>query len=273
MKRLFAIGMLMLLSGAAMAGTTRLFGGGCGSDSIDVQSALPAVLTRQAQADCNVGSTTTGSSHESGIAGPGVLGVSVEVFHNGPGTGFRSGMDAGFSADVTFVSATNDPIEVSLQLLVSGLLTQDVGTGYSVGLRSNLFGELGFYNSSCSCGRGFPPLDGAAHLLTSGLVTVDVNRPIQFDLTLSADVGAGGWPDHISLDLAHTITLNPTQAFVVPVGVTVDSQDLNVANNRWTDPRIQSVPTPASSALVLLGLGLMGGLARRAQGHRRLTRT
>ena len=105
--------------------------------------------------------------------------------------------------------------------------------------------------------------------MTSALVAVPVNTPIAFDLTLSADVGAGGWQpgNGITLDLLHTVTLNPSLVFVLPNGVTISSANLNISNNQWTDPRVAgAVPEPASLSLVAFGaMGVIGVLRRRVR--------
>jgi len=54
--------LLLLFAHAAHAGTTRLFGQGCGGDLVDSNGTLPAVLSGSASAPCVVGGGTTGSS-------------------------------------------------------------------------------------------------------------------------------------------------------------------------------------------------------------------
>ena len=131
---------MALASQPASAGSVRLFGQGCGGDLIDSTGALPVGLSLSTGANCSIGGgSTTGVSSESGIAGAGILGVSARVTHDGPGSAFQSGMQASFTQDITFVNPnSNDPINVALNLVISGLLTADPGTGYSVDLTSTL---------------------------------------------------------------------------------------------------------------------------------------
>ncbi|MFO1316648.1 MAG: CARDB domain-containing protein [Burkholderiales bacterium] len=241
LRAVLAIAAVLALSGVAHAQTTRLYGQGCGGDLVDKTGTLPAMLSGSASAACTVGGTTTGSSSEAGVAGPGILAVSVETLHDGPGTAFQSSMQAQFSGTVVFGSPTPDPINVRLLVVVQGQLTADAGTGYGIDLNSTVFGHLAGYNSSCACGIGFPPLDGLPHVLASVPVAVPVNVPVPLDLVLQAGVGAGGWPDHIALDLLHGVTLNPGAVFVVPAGITVNGPGLNISDNKWTDPTLSGV--------------------------------
>ena len=52
--------------------------------------------------------------------------MSARVTHDGPGSAFQSGMQASFTQDITFVNPnSNDPINVALNLVISGLLTAE----------------------------------------------------------------------------------------------------------------------------------------------------
>ena len=58
-------------------------------------------------------------------------------------------------------------------------------------------------------------------------------------------------------------------AFILPEGFTVNAPELNIFDNRWVDPRIDTAPVPLPAALPFL-LGALGvlGVIQRRQKHR-----
>ena len=119
-------------------------------------------------------------------------------------------------------------------------------------------------------GRVIPLPVGSAVPVRSGTAMITPNVPFTFSMAL--DISAILWdPGFLSLDYGHTLSFASSgPVFNLPDGVTVDIDDVNVANNHWTDPRaggstpVPTVPEPAT--LLLVGAGLL--LGRRTMSKR-----
>lgn len=114
----------------------------------------------------------------------------------------------------------------------------------------------------------FGPDDGA----TTDLFTSTGTFPIQFDI--GALVGCSATGCVSAIDASHSLSFaGDAPTFLgLPEGWTVWSEELNIADNRWTDPRVPTdapsngVPAPTTVSLVLAGLAAF--TARRRRGER-----
>jgi MYXO-CTERM domain-containing protein len=144
----------------------------------------------------------------------------------------------------------------SLFLRVS--IGDDAGTLTGVASRTVL-GNAGTVN--------FGPDDGA----TTDLFTSTGAFPVKFDI--GALVGCSATGCVSAVDASHSLSFaGGAPAFLgLPEGWTVWSEELNIVDNRWIDPRVPTkapsngVPAPATAPLVLAGLAAF--TARRRRGE------
>jgi hypothetical protein len=121
-------------------------------------------------------------------------------------------------------------------------------------------GSDDFCNSSFVGGKGCGAvvLDGS---VTTGSVTVPLDVPIGFLLSLQVQSGAFGGSARAefgnSLDLPTGIDV-----FNLPVGVTANAPDSNIINNRFVSGAAQ-VPEPSTLALLGSGILVLGWVRRR----------
>ena len=107
---------------------------------------------------------------------------------------------------------------------------------------------------------------------TTRLFTSTGAFPIMFDI--GALVGCSKTGCVSAIDASHSLSfVGDAPTFLgLPEGWTVWSEELNIADNRWIDPRVQTeapwngVPAPPTVALVLAGLAAV--TVRRRRGER-----
>jgi len=265
-RRILGPVMLAALIGAspAFADTFRVMGG-FGNDGCAVNPGFDVSGGAAVQASSGLVNCFSGVAAIAAVAGPGFLGASADATHTGFGTGTSGGSQAELHGAFTLVSAVNMDVPISLNLLVTGDLTDVSGpNGWTVRLIAGVDGIAfagGSWSQIGSAGLLIPFPDGATHLFTTPVVMVSTNTPHVLDLLLSTGVGASQFGAHIALDYLNSATF-PTSGLVfnVPEGVSVtDTAGLSVFDNHWTDPR----PVPEPSSLLLLGTGVASLTARR----------
>jgi hypothetical protein len=218
---------------------------GYGNDACTGNVPQPAHYVAPVHLNRAVG-CTWGSGSVDGSAGRGALVAAASHNHEGFGTGGGLGIDVEFHGPLFLASAANATIPVSLNLIVSGNLSQTTETVYKVVLLSQVRNGPTFFAAQMTdgSGSGIPSLDGAPHLLTTSTVLLDTNTPYEFGVLLGSNAGGYGFDSHISVQ--NTVTFPESgPVFNLPPGVDVDVPELNVFDNHWTNPNVAVGGTPA----------------------------
>ena len=192
------------------------------------------------------------------------------------GTAFGIGTSSTFSDFVTFES---DPsitsVLVAANLAFSGAMNS---TGFATA-GVDLFYSLGgsfFFSATDDYGiarNDFSAVQGAVSttlndaLLRTGFFVVPTNTPLLMTMMLStsAGVGGSGSPESATSQFSNSFEVPfGIDAFVLPDGVTANAGDWLVNNRRVGGEG--AVPEPATWAMMLLGFGAVGCLARSRRG-------
>jgi hypothetical protein len=226
-----------------------------------------------------------GVAHAGAIASFGHLGARADAASvNGNSLFIANSAEAHFT-DSLFFSDPTAPIgattQVSVNLLLDGFLNAAAGDSGNSAARTEGFVSLGgtpfFFtyfaasdgtrsssNGLIAEGSVFGP--GGRVTMTSPMVTVFLNSPTAFNLSLQTSAVASGPASSSFSEFESASFKLPTgrDAFNLADGVTVNAGDYLV-NNRFIDPLAApgGVPEPASWTLMILGFGLAGAAVRR----------
>ena len=213
--------------------------------------------------------------------GAGSIGISARAFNNGQFAPQRQEVFASFTFDVIFGSAGSSPIDVVMNLDLSGSI--DPGPLFSTvqvraGLPSNF--SSGSYSENNDPNSGSPFRDGmlsgftangATQSISTGILNVPVNVPVTMFMRLNTIQGYQ--PDDPRILFGDTMSLTTTgDVFTIlgpnADGITVNSADAGIVDNRFGQTDFgMDVPEPGT--LTLLGAGLAGlGWVRRRRSVR-----
>lgn len=214
--------------------------------------------------------------------GPGSIGISARAFNNGLFAPQRQEVFASFTFDVVFGSAGSNPIDVVMNLDLSGAI--DPGPLFSTvqvraGLPTSFFS--GSYSENNDPNSGSPFRDGmlsgftangATQSISTGTLSVPVNVPVTMFMRLNTIQGYQIEDPRIVFgDTLSLTTLGDVFTILGPNadGITVNSADAGIVDNRFGQTDLgQDVPEPGT--LTLLGAGLVGiGWVRRGRSIRR----
>jgi hypothetical protein len=220
-----------------------------------------------------------GTVFESAVASFGHLGAFAQADSH-----TDSSLGTGISAETVFedtlIFSSSNPnatvAEVSANLFLHGVMDFAAGQGAaadSVEGAVTLNGAFFFFRFFNNSTDGFSieqnpfsvngtlgPTTNA--VLTTPLVQVALNSPIILRLRLQSGASAGGNGAVAASDFGGSFKfVSGSDAFNLPDGVTVNAGTWLV-NNRFVDP-LSAVPEPASWALMIGGLGLVGTALRR----------
>jgi hypothetical protein len=254
----------------------------------------------------NDGETSCAMSID-GYAGGGAVGVKGTLSQT-PGKSSIHQIRANVSSSMTSIAITPEAgrdakglfetygsaIPVTVNAAIEGSLSASVATnspfvrGAQAVLRANLnfsgFSEPGnpvskrvdFFKSEGATNSGADTVgDVFAQSLTATLL-LDWSIPFVVEFSMGGSAGTSGYGDSFAtavFDSLNSLSFSKTgPAFILPDGFTVNAPELNIINNRWSDPRLISpVPLPASLPILAVALGILGIIQRKRIGSFSLT--
>ncbi len=195
----------------------------------------------------------------------GSIGITATAFNNGAFAPQRQEVSASFQFDVIFGSAGASPIDVMMNMMISGIVSPGNNNSSTVQVfagRSYLGFHTGFYSENkdgmvdrSGLLSGFTD-DGTKQLISTGLINVPVNVPVQMSLLFktiqpySTDTGTISFGNTLSLS-----TIGDVFTIVGAGGITVNSVDAGIVNNRFS---VAAVPVPAALPLFGSALAMLG---------------
>jgi len=234
-----AIMAVLAFTGVANAQTPRLPFRSVGSFGTDAcnrgpswdESSSNPIFRRSPVFDCFWGFGQISSG-----AAPGVLTTQGSVVQTGLGSGTGMGSTAYFRGIFTLSSPTDEPVAVSLNLVMLTIAATD-GGNFNSDVRARI-DQVDFHYGRVDQGGGNGvPDNGVRGLFTTSTVMVTPNVPHELELELASNVSAFLYVD-ATTSLQSELTLASTgPVFNLPTGVTVsDIPELGVAGNRWVGP-------------------------------------
>ena len=202
--------------------------------------------------------------------GPGSVGIFDRAYNVGVYAPQRQEVYATFQFDVQFDSAGSSPIDVVVNLQLSGMISEphflystvEVSAGLVSGPYSwGNYSEISDPNSTSPLRSGMLSgftADGSVQQVSTGVLSnVPVNQPVPFFLTLKTSNPFTVEDPQISF--GNTLSLSTTgDVFSVPADITVNSADANIVNNRY-----QGIPEPASAMILTIGVSCLAARRRR----------
>ncbi len=202
----------------------------------------------------------------------GTVGISARATNNGGFAPQRQEVVASFTFDTIFGSVGTNPIDVAMNLMISGQILNPpsfvystlevvagrIGSGISSGGYRESATEPTIQNGMLS---GFVA-DGSQQSISTAVFSVPVNVPVQLLLQLNTIQPYATTSPLI--DFANTLTLSTIgDVFTILGGetITVNSVDAGIVNNQFSSAAV--VPIPAALPLFAGGLGLLGLLGWR----------
>lgn len=204
----------------------------------------------------------------------GSLGIYAHAYNNGQYAPQRQEVGASFTFDVMFASPAADPVDVVMNLALSGTIAPPGGFYSTVSVSAGAqgvnpvsggqFGRSGTSSpATTSSGMlaGFID-DGSVQTISSAVMTVPVNVPVTMFIALATIQ-----PYHNAnpvIDFGHTLSLaSGGDVFTLlgphAAGVTVNSVDAGIVDNQF----VAAVPLPGAAWLLA---GVMLPLLRRRRG-------
>jgi hypothetical protein len=295
---------IVCLSGPAIAATLKVSGGitcstpgGLGYDQVSVGSGLVPLTASVERSDrgCSGGSQA--------IAGGGLVGglsrstVSEVIPGQSSSASFLASAESRFSIE-TPESYTGGDIEISVNALVHGLIEANLpydpfafaspfgaqaqlsynlllsgnntdGTTPGTSIASDVFQLIvPAVQGSTSTATGTHEVN---ERITTQTLMLDPTAGVRVRFTLSASGGISGFLNSSAVNALNTFSFDPLgPAFNLPTGFFINSDEANIINNHWIDPRAivapSTVPLPANGILALSSLtGLMAVRRRKIQ--------
>lgn len=210
-------------------------------------------------------------------AGPGSIGITATTFNIGVYAPQRQEVYAGFDFDVFFESPNSDPIDVIMNLELSGSFSnpnfvsnvQVYAGNYRYRHSGIYFGAPQTPNPQGSGMLAGFSAGGSPQTISTGVIAnVPVNMPTRMSIQLVTNNGYA--PQTSTISFGSTLTFATTGDVFTVLGpdaalIGVNSIDADIVDNRFT-----VVPLPAS--LPLLGAGFIWLARRRRPRSRTVTR-